>query len=278
MGILHCGEPDYGTVQVELVEEAVDMLGSLLLEFQEYLKAHVLGEGNGADDEASLPQLLVPEQSQNNGLTTSRARSVAAYDMNEFIEELSTQVTSTSLNLDDTSTSNDASGCLSQLHTVCSSDVVRAAAEAQRARRVEAGDIDQETPAEVALADQLVEELGEKSNREIAARMIRAVHDPVANANHDLRPKSPACVQKWLTKREQQRKRDATLGAANEEELIQIRRLRRSLDDIPSPVMRPMQPLTAAIPDAVMGLLPLVPWELQSLVALNLPKSNFRVV
>ncbi|KAK3288839.1 hypothetical protein CYMTET_3703 [Cymbomonas tetramitiformis] len=124
----------------------------------------------------------------------------------------------------------------------------------------------------------LVEELGEKSNREIAARMIRAVHDPVANANHDLRPKSPACVQKWLTKREQQRKRDATLGAANEEELIQIRRLRRSLDDIPSPVMRPMQPLTAAIPDAVMGLLPLVPWELQSLVASNLPKSNFRVV
>ncbi|KAK3236811.1 hypothetical protein CYMTET_53072 [Cymbomonas tetramitiformis] len=186
------------------------------------------------------------------------------------------------------------------------SDVVRAAAEAQRARRVGAGDIDQgekapcyvrgtgarfltlkgkgcrvydvETPAEVALAEQLVEELGEKSNREIAARMIRAVHDPVANANHDLRPKSPACVQKWLTKREQQRKRDATLGAANEEELIQIRRLRRSLDGIPSPGMRPMQPLTAAIPDAVMGLLPLVPWELQSLVASNLPKSNFRVV
>ncbi|KAK3284553.1 hypothetical protein CYMTET_7810 [Cymbomonas tetramitiformis] len=258
--------------------QGCEYVGKFALEFQEYLKAHVLGEGNGADDEASLPQLLVPEQSQSNGLTTSCARSVAAYDMNEFIEELSTQVTSTSLDLDDTSTSNDASGCLSQLHTVCSSDVVRAAAVAQRARRVGAGDIDQETPAEVALAEQLVEELGEKSNREIAARMIRAVHDPVANANHDLRPKSPACVQKWLTKREQQRKRDATLGAANEEELIQIRRLRRSLDDIPSPVMRPMQPLTAAIPDAVMGLLPLVPWELQSLVASNLPKSNFRVV
>ena len=57
-----------------------------------------------------------------------------------------------------------------------------------------------ETEEEVALAETLVAELGEKP-REIAARMLIAMHDATQNVNDKLRAKSPAIVQRWLNAR-----------------------------------------------------------------------------
>jgi len=91
-----------------------------------------------------------------------------------------------------------------------------------------------ETEEEVALAETLVAELGEKP-REIAARMLIAMHDATQNVNDKLRAKSPAIVQRWLNAREERRKREQTMSAGNAEDMARVRALRRGLHNYDSP-------------------------------------------